>query len=57
MRSSEEVALYTAKITNELARMAEEAGLLMLAYLLEMAREEATMQAEDRGRGRRRISR
>lgn len=50
MGSPESVALYTAKLAAELVRMAEDAGLPVLAYLLAMVQEEATMQAEVRAR-------
>lgn len=45
-QTPQEVALYISDITSGLARMARNAGLDAIAYILDMARMEAQAEAE-----------
>ncbi len=47
-RDREELAAYIVEMTGELARLAGEAGLPMLAYFLNLARVEAQITVRER---------
>ena len=47
-RDREELAAYIVELTGELARLAGEAGLPMLAYFLNLARVEAQITVRER---------